>query len=1115
MVFLNQRHCDAPDEDRDGARLAVLNTQRTCVHDGPGIRTTIFFRGCPLRCKWCQNPEAQAFVSPSSLEAAPSVAEIVSIVDKDREYYRNTHGGVTLSGGDPLAQNPASLLSLLAALKGRGLHVAVETAGDVPWRVFEACLPYVDLFLFDLKVVGDASLHRDLTGRPPQRIEENLRRLVAAEASVSVRMCIVPGHNDSTSNIEATAALLSSLGQPAIELMRYYDLHEQKAARLGLAQEPLHISAERSAGALDAAAKAFTSRGIAADFVSPHAARRSATFTRRVHDIRRAIRDSGYHLCLESAELKTAFHKKHGFTKPVALRRANLLSYQLSRKTVTVYPDELIVGNYTSKRVGANLWVEYYAAPMLFILWAIDRQKPVRFQCSLAEKLRFYTYIAPFWLSKGLISRTFAAPKEAGLFLARVVDQKAGFNNNVAGIAHYVVNCERLLQLGTRGIAREVADRRERTADGAFYDGVLIALRALEEFAARYAEQLRARAREESDPKRQAELEHMAEVCEHVPRNPARTFHEALQSILFLHIALCTESFENAISLGRLDQILYPYYKADVDAQRLDYESAKELLACFILKIDEVVILADGDAAFQIGKLFESLSTVETVTVGGTDRQGADCTNDVTYMMLDVCELKPIGVNMAARIHRDSPDEYVDRIARVYLSGSPMPALFNDEVYLAALQAEYATPVEDARNYSIVGCVEPVASDDHFGNTDAANINIALPLLQALEGDARQIWRRGILDDIGKLAAERVRSKLGRGGSRQRRWFGPTTLAHKTSELLGRALPAWPRRNGATVPRDVPATMDQLLERYRVRLNELVHDVLAEQQRIETALARNLTTPLASSMYRGCVDSGKDVYEGGATINSSGIQAVGVTDVADSLAAIDEVVFQKKLCSLAEVLAAMDADFEGERHQATRKHLLAAAKFGDDAAADAHRWVNRVLQLFVDALRSAEHKSRDGKYVAGYYGLNANLVYGKRTPALPSGRLQGQPLANSICPHFGMQMVDLTSALNAVAKVDFARFAPNGTTLTSTIDNGLFPGEGGVENLRGLIRGYFNQGGMQFQPNLIDRETLLDAYRNPGKHKDLVVRIAGYCGYFDELSDDLKLEIINRSYYTR
>ncbi len=304
------------------------------------------------------------------------------------------------------------------------------------------------------------------------------------------------------------------------------------------------------------------------------------------------------------------------------------------------------------------------------------------------------------------------------------------------------------------------------------------------------------------------------------------------------------------------------------------------------------------------------------------------------------------------------------------------------------------------------------------------------------------------------------------------------------------------------------------MERFARRLTELVRDVLADQQRIEAELARSLTTPLASSLYPGCMERGKDAYQGGTTINSSGIQAVGVTDVADSLAALDELVFRRRRYTLDQVLEAMEADFEGPQYQQLHADLLAAPKFGDDSAPGSHEWVNRVLQLYVDALRAAEHRTRGGKYVAGYYGLNVNMVYGRKISALPSGRRHGVPLANSICPHYGMQMVDLSSALNAVAKIDFPSFAPNGTTLTSTVDSGLFPGESGKKNLAGLIRGFFNQGGMQFQPNLIDREVLLDAYRNPGKHKDLVVRIAGYCAYFDDLSDDLKREIINRSYYT-
>jgi len=1086
--------------DRDSGRLSVLNIQRTCVHDGPGIRTTVFVRGCPLRCRWCQNPEAQAFVSPSSPETSRSVPEILGVIGKDRQYYRNTHGGITLSGGEPLAQNLSGLVDLLRALKEQGLHVAVETAGDVPWRRFEACLPHVDLFLFDLKVVGDPALHEKLTGRDGRRIEENLRRLVGAGAEIRVRMCVVPGHNDTPENLEATAALLKSIGHGTIELMRYYNLHEDKARRLKLDREPLHITNEQSIRALEAAADTFSTLGIAAHTTATDRARRSPSFTRRVHRIHQDIRDAGYQVCLESARLKTAFYKKHGFGGPLEVQRGELLRYLLGKKGITVYPHELLVGNFTSKRVGGSVWVEYFGTAMAVNLWNIDRQKPIGFACSARDKLDFYTRLFPFWASKSLLARTFPKPREFGQFLLRTIEKRSGFNNNLAGIAHFIVNCERLLRLGTVGIAEEAEAKRAENPD--FYDGVLLALKGLEEFAERHADHLYLLAREEADANRRAELQQMAKVCSRVPRNPARTFHEALQAILFLEIALCTESFENAISLGRLDQILQPYYEADLEAGRIDHEAAKELVACFILKIDEVIFLNDGDTAFELGKMFESLSPVETVTVGGVDREGRDCTNDVTYMILDACELRPIGVNMAARIHRDSPPEYVERIAEVYLNGSPMPALYNDEAYVAALRNEYDTTLEDARNYSIVGCVEPVASDDHFANTDAANVNVVMPFLQALRGDTRPLWRIGELPYADKRFRRALRARLGQPKV-GRRVLAQLRRARKRVEKR--------LRNG---PYDPPATMDDLMARFRERLTELVHDVLADQQRIETSLTKHLTTPLASSLYRGCMERGKDVYEGGTTFNTSGIQAAGVTDVADSLAAIDRWVFREKRYTLREVLEAMDRNFEGKRNRRIHEDLLATPKFGNDDATEAHLWVNRVLEVYTDALRSAPHPNRNGKYVAGYYGLNVNMVYGRKTPALPSGRKYGTPLANSICPHYGMQMVDLSSALNAVAKVDFPRFAPNGTTLTSTIDSGLFPGEEGIRNLAGLIRGFFDQGGMQFQPNLIDREILIDAYNNPGKHRDLVVRIAGYCAYFDDLSDDLKREIIDRSYYT-
>lgn len=1086
------------------ARLSVLSVQRTCVHDGPGVRTTVFLRGCPLGCRWCQNPEARAFARPSSPEAGRTVAEILAAVARDRPYYDRTSGGLTLSGGEPLAQDLDALVALLAAAKEDGLDVTVETAGHVPWKAFEAVRPFVDLFLYDLKVVGDPALHRRLAGADGRRIEANLRRLVATGARVRVRMCVVPGMNDGRDRIEAAAGLLRSVGLPSIELVRYHDLHERKARALGLDREALGIDAEGALGALRAAADAFDSLGVRAVVPPAGVVRGAAAFPERVRSLQRDIRAAGYGVCMESAALKTAWWRRHGDAGPLPVRRARMLRHVLGHKRVDVHPRELLVGNFTSRRVGGNVWVEYFGAAMVLTLWNIDRQRPVRFACSLSDKALFYTRLAPFWLTRGLFSRVFDGKGDLGAFALRTIEKRCGFNNNMAGIAHFVVNCERLLRLGTTGLIREAeAGRAARPEAADFFEGVGIALRGLEEFAGRYAARLREMAASESDPGRRGELARMAEACDRVPREPARTFHEALQAILFLEVALCTESFENAISLGRLDQVLGPYYRADLEAGRIDHESARELVACFILKLDEIIFLNDGDTLFQFGKLFESLSPVETVTMGGTDAAGRDCTNEVTYMLLDACELRPIGANMAARIHPGSPARYVERIAEVYLGGSPMPALYNDEPYVAALRREYDTTLEDARGYAIVGCVEPTASDDHFGNTDSANVNLAIPFLQALRGDTRRLWRLG---DLGQL--DRHLERAVRSGLRRAEAAVPALapLARAWRGLAGR-LPG-----GAVRP---PRTMDDLVARFRERLDEVVRDVLADQQRIEAELSRSLVTPLASALFPGCMDSGKDVHEGGTRHNSSGIQAIGVTDVADSLAAIDDLVFRQRRYTMAEVLDALDDDFEGDRHRTMHADMRSAPKFGDDAAGSAHLWMHRVLEAWVGALRSAPHPSRGGRYVAGYYGLNVNRVYGLHTPALPSGRKAGTPLANSLCPHHGMRMADLTSSLNAVARLDFARFAPNGTTLTPTIDSGMFTGGDGPRNLAGLIRGFFDQGGMQFQPNLVSRDLLLDAFRNPGKHKDLVVRIAGYCAYFDDLSDELKREIIDRSYYTQ
>jgi len=1102
MLQGNRTERNGAPEER-AATLRVLKIQRTCVHDGPGLRTTIFFQGCGLRCQWCQNPEALALTPAPETTTEHSVAEIVEIASRDREFYARTGGGVTLSGGDPLLQSPDTLLPLLSALKEAGLHVAVETALHVPWEHVERVAPFVDLFLVDLKVVGDDLLHKRLTGQTSRLIRANVTKLIASGAAVRFRMVVVPGYNDADARLAAVAAFLKGLGSTSIELLPYHSLHEEKARRLGLERPSLGIGPERAAAAVRSALERFRQQGLEATCVDLDTSRHRAVFPRRVHAIQDAIRGSGYSLCFEVSRLKTAYYKKNGFDKPASVHRAERLAYVLQHKAVTVYPDELLVGNFTSKRRGAQVWEEHAGVLLATILHQIHRQTPVPFACTWRDRLDFYRNTAPFWLEHSLFAKVNASLKDFTLSLARSSDMSTGFNNNLASIAHFIVNYERLLELGTTGLIAEIqATRRTKPQDDqAFYDGMLITLRALEAWAERYADHLRDLVVAEPDPERRDELEQMETVCRRVPKHPAATYHEALQSMLFLHIALCLESFENAVSPGRLDQILNPYYLRDRAAGILDYERAKELLALFVLKLDEAVLVSDGDTYLRIGRLFETMSTDQTITAGGLGKDGKDATNELTYALLDICELQPYAANMTARVHPDSPPEYLDRLAEVYLNGSPMPALYNDTLYVDTLQRHYDTTLEAARNYAIVGCVEPNASDDHYGNTDCANMNVVLPFLQALTGDERDLWNVDVPDQVEKLATKLV-DYTTRGSSRLSRWIRTGYKAARARYVRART----PRRNP-------PASMDELLVRYQQRLNALARAILADHHTIEAAIRKDFPTPLASSLSRGCLVSGKDLNEGGARLNSSGVQAVGITDVADSLHALDEVVFKAGRFALAEVLDALDHDFEGARGREIRDALLAVPKFGDDDSSAAAGWVNRTLEVYTNALAQVPDCPRGGIYAAGYYALNVSDVYGRKTPALPSGRKAGVPLANSVTPHYGMPANDLLSALNAVAAVDFATHAPNGTTVTFTIDAALFPGPSGVRNLAEVFRTFFLKGGMQFQPNVLSREILQDAYDHPEKYPNLLVRVAGYCAYFNQLSDDLKKVILNRTCY--
>ncbi|TFG24329.1 MAG: radical SAM protein [Promethearchaeota archaeon] len=1086
--------------------LKTFQIQRTCVYDGPGINTTLFFKGCNLRCLWCQNPEMQSFQGVMASDCNYSIDDIMEVVSRDIDYFRSTNGGVTLSGGEPLLQDPNSLIDLLKLLKKENIKITAETSLHAPWKNISKIAPYIDLFLVDLKIVGDDKLHIKYTKQDSTLIHSNIKKLIDLNANIRFRMVMVPGFTDNESNIQRTSDFLKSINYDSIELMKYQNLYEEKAQRLGLNVVSLNITPEQSLESLKNGVKLFNSYGIKAENTDLDSSRHQTVFTQRVKEIQKDIRESRLALCIEAAKLKTKYYKKHGFKKPTPIHRAERLSYVLRNKKVIIYPRELLVGNFTSKRTAGQLWEEYAGTSAIMFLYKINRQKPVSFQISRKDRLYFYFHLYPFWSKHSLLKKIYPKLSKFIFYLGRTSEMDSGFNNNLVSIAHFIANFEPILNLGTSGLIEEIRAKQKKKPENNqdFYNGTIIALKGLESFALKYAEKLSSLSKKEKDPERRRELEEMERICRHVPMYPARTFHEALQCILFIQIALCLECFENAISYGRLDQILYTYYKKDKEAGLITYEKAKELLCLFILKMDEVFFINDGNSFLNLYKNFETLSTDQALTFGGVDKEGKDATNDITYMLIDACELQPRCIDMAARVHKNSPVQYLERIAEGYINGCPIPQLFSDEIYIETIQRHYPTTLEHARNYAIIGCVEPNASDDHFGNTDCANMNLALPFLQALRGHEHDLWnyefRLGLLQLIKNF-------------NKYLYSYKKNIISRYINTVFNKIIKRRNIKKGLYIY-NPPSSMDELLERFQTRLNHLANSILTDHQKIEKELCKNFTTPLASSLFDGCIESGKDVYEGGTTINSSGIQALGVTDVADSLHAINEVVFKKKLYSINDIINAIEKNFQGDYNQNIRSALLAVPKFGDDSSRAATEWVSKVMEIYNNALDSVKNCPRNGRYSAGYYALNVCTSYGKNTPALPSGRLKGVPLANSVIPHYGMEQSDLFSALNSIAGVNFTDHAENGTTVTFTIDSSLFQGKEGVKNLASIIKTFLTKGGMELQPNVINREILLDAYKNPEKHPYLLVRIAGYCAYFNELSDEMKQIIINRTCYS-
>lgn len=765
--------------------------------------------------------------------------------------------------------------------------------------------------------------------------------------------------------------------------------------------------------------------------------------------IKETLMSEPVYLCPERALLITEFFKKHDNKKEaMIIRKAKALRHLLTHKSVNIWPDELIVGNVGTRRKSAIIQPELAGVFMCEELLWIDKRKTTPHPISWSDRAKLIKTVIPYWLPRNMVTKAFA--KHRARFLQYVPEQLNAtyyLINEAGGIGHFLPNYEKMIQLGIEGYLDTM-----KGMDGDIHRAAKIACEGLADYTNRLGDEAELLANLEKNPARAEELKTIATVCRRVPLKPAKTFLEALQSLWLTHMAVCLEGLNSAISFGRIDQYLYPYYQKDVAEGRITQEKAFELLLCFSAKTTEHMFLVSERTSQYHGGFL----VAQAATIGGMDKDGKDTVNDLTYLFLDVMEHAGLrDPNYMARLHAGSPKEYVRRAVDVARKGNGVPGLFNDEPTVKSL-VNHGFPLEEARNYGIVGCVEPSFPGKSFFSTDAALFNLPLCLILAIN--------------------------------------------------QGRRLKSRRRIGAKTPPPAALKSMDAIMDAFATQVNHMAGRMIDDMHIVEKGNRDYHPTPFSSMLVDGCIESGKDVTAGGAQYNSSGIQGVGVADTADSLAALHELVFKKKKYTLIEVIAAIRADFD--KYEKMHAELLNAPKFGNDMDMP-DQYANQVAHIYHDALATYKN-TRGGNYVPGYYSSTCHVGFGNHTEALPSGRKYGEPFAASLGATNGRDRRGVTALLNSVAKVD-SILAMNGYALNLKFDKTTLSGEKGLRLMTALTKGFFKSNGMEMQLNVLDPDMLVDAKTHPGKYPGIVVRVAGYCAYFDDLPNTVKQEIIDRT----
>ena len=615
---------------------------------------------------------------------------------------------------------------------------------------------------------------------------------------------------------------------------------------------------------------------------------------------------------------------------------------------------------------------------------------------------------------------------------------------------HVIIDIENVLKKGFAELQKDFENKSVniREKDNHLLIAAIIICKAVRCYIKRYAQKAKLLSERTKNENHRAELRRISNSCQWLSDNPARTFFEALQMFWLTHEVLTAEFPSGSLSPGRFDQFMFPFYRNDLEKKQLTRKEAKELIEVIWIKFN-VPHKQWKDLYFQ------------NITLGGQDAGGFDATNELSYICLEATgELNLPQPSLSVRYHKNTPEEFFDKALKVIRKGGGLPALFNDDIIIPSKE-KTGIAIRDARNYAIVGCAEPAVPGKEFGHTEALRINWAKILELMLNS-------------------------------------GQCTVTGEKIHMINKNLSEF-------------TSFDEFYKAYKEEFKHFIDFGMDSIKILEKAFPRYCPHPYTSMLMEGCVESGRDITDGGAKYNLTAVNGCGMANTADSLAAIKKVIFEDNLFTLDKLKEILSNNFQGE--EALRQLLInKAPKFGNDDD-NVDLLLKDLSEIFCSCIRNHDN-TRGGKFQVGLYTVWWHSVLGNMTGALPDGRLACRSLSNSLSPSQGRDKLGPTALIKSITKLNHKLFS-NGMILDMMFLPQLLNNNEGFEKLKILIKTYFDLGGMEIQLNVVDKEILIKAQKSPDDYQNLVVRVSGFSAYFVELEKIIQDEIIERTIQDR